>query len=518
MAFKVSSLWSYPEVNPINRKARTIPLFNPINIYGRVFHTAWFAFFIAFWSWYAFPPLLAVTIAKDINASKADQQNSNILGLVGTLIIRLISGPLCDRFGPRKVFAGVLIIGAFPTFCAGGITNPMGLIALRFFLGLIGGSFVPCQVWSTGFFDKNVVGTANALTAGLGNAGGGVTYFLMPAIFDSLTTNQHMSAHTAWRVAFVVPGIIIVVMAAVILFCCPDTPTGKWEDRELAAKQDLAAHGINPTIVDVHADITDKVKTDSFNSSPERDIKESKDFPPDTKVGDHEAAMSPDDMVETAQGEIVQKPSAKEAMRVVFSLPTLTVAVCYLCTFGTELSVNGILGNYYIARFPALGQTGSGNWAAMFGLLNVVFRPMGGLFSDFVYNRTHNLWLRKMWLHFLILMTGVFMLAIGLRNPPGQSEMFGLVAGLAFSLEAANGANFSLVPHVHPYANGIVSGTTGAFGNLGGIIFAIVFRYVGTTTAAQFAQGFWIIGVMVIALNFAVIWIRPIPKGQIGGH
>jgi MFS transporter, NNP family, nitrate/nitrite transporter len=65
--------------------------------------------------------------------------------------------------------------GAIPTAMAGLVTTPNGLIALRFFVGVLGASFVPCQVWTTGFFDKSVVGSANALAAGLGNAGGGVT-------------------------------------------------------------------------------------------------------------------------------------------------------------------------------------------------------------------------------------------------------------------------------------------------------------------------------------------------------
>ncbi len=58
MAFKVSALWAAPEVNPINRKARAIPALNPINMYGRVFFFSWFGFMIAFWAWYAFPPLV----------------------------------------------------------------------------------------------------------------------------------------------------------------------------------------------------------------------------------------------------------------------------------------------------------------------------------------------------------------------------------------------------------------------------------------------------------------------------
>ena len=40
---------------------------------------------------------------------------------------------------------------------AGLVKNVSGLIALRFFVGILGGTFVPCQVWSTGFFDKNIV-------------------------------------------------------------------------------------------------------------------------------------------------------------------------------------------------------------------------------------------------------------------------------------------------------------------------------------------------------------------------
>lgn len=65
-----------------------------------------------------------------------------------------------------------------PSTVAGLVTTPKGLIALRFFIGILGASFVPCQVWCTGFFDKNVVGTANALAGGWGNSGGGITVSL----------------------------------------------------------------------------------------------------------------------------------------------------------------------------------------------------------------------------------------------------------------------------------------------------------------------------------------------------
>ncbi|MCJ1474131.1 hypothetical protein MMC13_002789 [Lambiella insularis] len=513
--FDVTTLWRAPEVNPINRKARSIPGLNPINVYGRVFFFAWFGFFLAFWSWYAFAPLLTVTIQQDLGLTSVDIANSNIIALVATLLVRLVAGPACDMFGPRKTFAACLLAGSIPTALAGAVTNARGLMALRFFVGILGGSFVPCQVWSTGFFDKNIVGTANSFTGGFGNAGGGVTYFLMPAIFDSLVSRQHLSTHAAWRVSFIVPFICIVAVAIALLVLCPDTPTGKWSDRYLAAEQNLVQHGVSGDVVNLPPGFSDQSHS-AGSTSPSRESKDNIDFTATGKVTantDHEAQIGEQQMLDTAKGEIVQKPTAKEMIRVIASPQTLVTMGCYFCSFGTELSVNSILGAYYLVNFKSLGQTGTGRWAAMFGLLNIVFRPAGGILSDFLYRR-FGVWGKKILLHSLAIITGVFLIAIGVLNSHTTSTMFGLIAGMALFLEAGNGANYSLVPHVHPYANGIVSGATGASGNLGGIIFGIIFRYNGT----NYGRVFWIIGIITIAINLSLSWIRPIPKGQIGGH
>ena len=464
---------------------------------------------------------LADTIAGDLGMKRTDVQNSNIIALVATLLTRLVAGPLCDRFGPRWTFAGCLFAGAIPTALAGAVTNTKGLLALRFFVGILGGSFVPCQVWSTGFYDKNIVGTANSITAGLGNSGGGVTYFLMPAIYDSLVKNRGMTPHQAWRVSFVVPFILIIATATLLLLLCPDCPTGKWSERHLATQQNLQAHGIQEVIVDVPGAITSERKdTKGSVGSDSQGSEEKVEYEATGKTksnhdADHEANLSPQTLLDTARGEVIRKPTLREAVPVVLSLQTLVMASCYFCSFGAELSINSVLGNYYGKNFPRLGQTGSGKWAAMFGLLNIVFRPMGGALADLIYTATNgSLWGKKALLHFMAVLQGVFLIAIGIKDSKAESTMFGLMAGMAFFLEAGNGANYALVPHVHPHANGIISGCTGAAGNFGGIIFAIIFRYNGK----DYGKVFWIIGVMTIAINLAVSWIRPVPKGQIGGR
>ncbi|KAF2835895.1 nitrate transporter [Patellaria atrata CBS 101060] len=508
--FPIRLLWASPDVNPINGKARSIPALNPVNMYGRVFFFSWFGFMIAFWSWYAFPPLLKEVIAKDIHLPQHQLANSNIVALLATLLVRLVAGPMCDRFGPRYTFAGCLLAGSIPTFCAGGITNTGGLIAVRFFVGILGGSFVPCQVWSTGFFDKNVVGTANALTGGFGNAGGGITYFVMPAIFESLVSNG-LAPHVAWRVSFIVPGILIVSTAAFMLLLCPDCPTGKWSERMAAAELNLRRASIDRgTVVDVKGDITDKP---AHHDSPSPSLGDDKKADP-LRYSDREAQLEPDTLIESARGEVIQKPTLQEILKVSFSPQVIALGAGYICSFGGELAINSILGNYYIKNFH-LSLQEAGNWAAMFGLLNVAFRPLGGVVSDLAYRYTDgSLWAKKLLMHAYNIIAGGFAIAIGLIDPKTPSTMYGLIAGFAFFLEGANGLNFGLVPHVHPYANGIVSGFTGACGNFGGIIFAIIFRYHGT----DYAKVFWICGIMFIAFQLAVIWIRPIPKGQIGGH
>ena len=167
-----------------------------------------------------------------------------------------------------------------------------------------------------------------------------------------------------------------------------------------------------------------------------------------------EVVANEDDFLNAASWELVEKPTYRGSIKAIISLPTLTLVVAYFCTFGTELAVNSFLGAYYLKNFPHLGQTGSGRWAAMYGLLNAVFRPMGGMISDLLYRATKSLWAKKTLIHSLSIVMGCFMLAIGLLNPRHKASMFGLMTGLAFFEEAGNGSVFSLLPHVHPTSNG----------------------------------------------------------------
>ena len=219
---------------------------------------------------------------------------------------------------------------------AGLINNGSGLIALRFFISILGGTFGPCQVWSTGFFNKKIVGTSNALIGGWGNDGGGITYFLMPIIYDLLRLDQGLTSSQAWRMAFIVPFIHICVTAAGMIFPCDDTPTGRRSERDQATQALLLAH------IDLKPDVSPPpeqgVKSEaSAGSDIEKGEKDTSRRPSNVDYGTGtvtEAHRSRDEMEAVARGEIVVAPTGKEMMRVIFPLQTVFHCCTYICSCG----------------------------------------------------------------------------------------------------------------------------------------------------------------------------------------
>jgi NNP family nitrate/nitrite transporter-like MFS transporter len=66
----VKLLFASPEINLGSRKAKSIPVLNPLDQYGRVFFFSWLGFMVAFLSWYAFPPLVCPSLISKIYGFK----------------------------------------------------------------------------------------------------------------------------------------------------------------------------------------------------------------------------------------------------------------------------------------------------------------------------------------------------------------------------------------------------------------------------------------------------------------
>ncbi len=217
-------LFDSPAFHATGRKATEIRLSCFSTPQMRAFHVTWMAFFICFFAWFAAAPLMPL-IKLEFGLNKDQIANINIAAVAVTILARVIVGPLCDKFGPRRAYTWLLLTGSLPVFGLAFAGSYGAFLFFRLCIGVIGASFVITQYHTSVMFAPNVVGTANATVGGWGNAGGGFAQSLMPLLMAA-ALSLGVEHRYGWRVAMFVPGIAMVIMALVYARCTQDTPQG----------------------------------------------------------------------------------------------------------------------------------------------------------------------------------------------------------------------------------------------------------------------------------------------------
>ncbi|SJN12920.1 Nitrate/nitrite transporter [Halomonas citrativorans] len=300
----------------IRNKANRIRLLTFSTPQMRAFHLSWFAFHICFFGWFGIAPLMAV-VRDDLSLTQTQIGNTIIASVAITVIVRLLIGLLCDRLGPRKTYTGLLILGSLPVMGIGFANSFETFLLARLAIGAIGASFVITQYHTTMMFAPNVVGTANATSAGWGNLGGGTTQILMPLIFAGMLM-LGVNEALGWRLAMVVPGIVMFITGIGYWFLTQDAPDGNFSD--------LRARGELP-------------EATGENSATQCFLAAAKD------------------------------------------IRVWALFVVYGLCFGVELTINNIAAIYFFDKFD-LTLAMAGMIAGLFGLMNIFARTLGGVFSD----------------------------------------------------------------------------------------------------------------------------------------
>jgi len=215
-------------MDPNAKKATRIELFSFTTPAMRAFHMSWVAFFVCFFAWFSLAPLMPI-IKAELGLSKDQIANINIAAVGITILVRLVIGPLCDKYGPRLTYTALLVIGALPILGIALTRTYEGFIVLRLLIGAVGASFVITQYHTSIMFAPNVVGAANAASAGWGNAGGGVTQSVMPWVFAA-ATSLGLEKAFGWRVSMVVPGVMMLVVAYFYYRTTQDCPQGNYAE------------------------------------------------------------------------------------------------------------------------------------------------------------------------------------------------------------------------------------------------------------------------------------------------
>ncbi|MEQ9375029.1 MAG: NarK family nitrate/nitrite MFS transporter [Imperialibacter sp.] len=213
-----------------SNKATRIDMFNFSSVQMRTFHLTWLAFFLCFFGWFGLAPMLQI-IRDDLGITTDQIVTTNMVAVASTVFMRLFVGWLCDKIGPRITYTWLLVLGSIPVMLVGLSQSYEQFLIARMFIGAIGASFVITQFHTSVMFAPNVVGTANATTAGWGNLGGGVTQQVMPFVFAGALA-YFGSEHLAWRYAMIAPGFLLLVMGFVYYRYTKDTPEGNYSEIE----------------------------------------------------------------------------------------------------------------------------------------------------------------------------------------------------------------------------------------------------------------------------------------------
>ena len=212
----------------VTGKLSKLTIFSASGIQMRTFHITWLTFFVCFFGWFGIAPLMPI-IRDDLHLTKPQIGNAIIAAVSITVFARLIVGRLCDTIGPRITYTGLLALGAIPVLGIGLSHSYESFLWFRLAIGVIGASFVITQFHTSAMFADTIKGTANAVAGGWGNLGGGVTNMVMPLILGAFVAAGYTKPE-AWRLAMLVPGVMLLVMAVVYYRFTKDTPEGNYAE------------------------------------------------------------------------------------------------------------------------------------------------------------------------------------------------------------------------------------------------------------------------------------------------
>lgn len=201
------------------------------------FHLSWISFMLAFFATFSAPPLMPL-IRDDLDLTKQDIGGAAIASVSGAVFSRILLGAVCDSYGPRYGHGVLQLLCSAATFGIAAVSDAAGFIACRMIIGFSLATFVPCQFWCSTMFNAKIVGTANAVAAGWGNMGAGLTHLLMPYFFSAIAHAQ--PNFIAWRLAYFIPGWCQIIIGLMVLLFGQDLPDGNYGALRKAGKKDKA--------------------------------------------------------------------------------------------------------------------------------------------------------------------------------------------------------------------------------------------------------------------------------------
>jgi MFS transporter, NNP family, nitrate/nitrite transporter len=456
----------------------------------RTLHLTWFAFFLSFVVWFNFAPF-AGTIGDQFGLTTGQLGTIALCNVALTVPARLFVGMALDRWGPRRVYAGILTYAVVPCTLFATASSFSMLVVSRLLLGIVGAGFVVGIRMVSEWFPPREVGMAEGVYGGWGNFGSAAAAFSLPVAAGFL------GGDAGWRWAAFVTGVIACCYGVFYLRAVTDTPDGQAYARPrrqgaLEVTTPGAVWGLAALTVPLTAVLgliawrvwyVDVLSTTGLL----------------VVAGTLVALLA----VQLRAVFTVNRPALEHSYPEADQYPfrsVVVLCVAYACTFGSELAVVSMLPLFFADTW-GLGPAVAGAAASGFAFMNLVARPTGGLLSDLLGSRRQTL-------RALLVGLTVGYLAMSTLGPSWPVPLaMAVTMACSFFVQAGEGAVYAIVPLVKRRVSGQISGLAGAYGNIGAVVFLTVFLFVGPTVF------FLVIAGASVLASVACLWLVE-PQGS----
>jgi MFS transporter, NNP family, nitrate/nitrite transporter len=460
----------------------------------RILHLSWFALFTCFFIWFNMAPLASIMVKNLEWLTPAHIKILAICNVALTIPARIVVGALTDRFGPRAVFSGLLIFIALPIFMFAFGTSFMQLMIARLFISSIGAGFVIGVRLVADWFPAKMVGRAEGFYSGMGNFGAAWAAITLPWI----VLYWWGAYESSWRYALAFNGFISMVVGLMFFLNIKDTPRGK------------AFKGITqvqPLTVTSRADLLHLIlwsfplvgalgllawRLGSVNIS---------DNPAD-KFLSNEALyviygiLALFFVIHIYKTLKVNLPILKAGVpqRERYSFKTVAALnTAYFANFGAELAVISMLPLFFETTFK-VGPQLAGIVASSFAFVNLLARPIAGLFSDSLVSRKNAL---------MLFMLGVSVSFVGMAFINGAWPIWLAVLMIvvcSLFVQGAEVATFTIIPFIKPSMTGQISGMASAYGNVGAVVYLVLYSVVDTREFFLILSGGAVLSIVICLL------------------
>jgi len=467
--------------------------FNPLSFTGRyrILHLTWFAFFMSFVVWLGLGPMMPF-IQEALGLTNQQAKVLLILNVAMTIPARIIVGMLVDKFGPKIMYAAILILGGFISIAFAWANTYEELALLRFLSGFIGAGFVVGIRMISEWFPAKQTGIAQGIYGGWGNFGSAGAAMTLPFIAVA------MGGDDGWRYAITFASVAAIAYGVIYFFSVSDTPKGstyfkpkKSGAMEVTSKGDLYLY----ILMNIPLFLALGVLT--WKLSPEN-------MGLITIEATYAIYLA---LVVTYAVQIwkiwsVNSHILKKPVPALHRYKFKQVAIlnwAYLVTFGTELAVVSMLAMFYVSWFE-LPKITAALLAGIYPFINLVARPGGGWISD-KFGRRKTL---------IVIFSGIAASFLVLSLVEKEWSIW-LVVGITIMAgifsKAGSGAVFAMVPLIQRRMTGQIAGMAGAYGNVGAVVFLTV------NSMVDYDMFFMVIGVVAAIVLALIFFFLEEPEG-----